>query len=68
MKIYDNLFYHIYELALKSKSNKDMLMFITITVISLCVMFNVFSIFFLLEGFGVLDEKYFRKEHRFSGQ
>lgn len=67
MKVYNILFYYIYELALRSKSNRDMPMFITVTVITLCVMFNVFSFFFLLEGMGILEVEYFKKEYRFIG-
>lgn len=54
MILYNLLFYHIYELALRSKSNRDMPMFITITVINLCFMFNIFSVFLVLEGFGLI--------------
>ena len=66
MTIYNPLFYHIYELALRSKSNRDMPMFITVTVINLCFMFNVFSVFLILEGFGLIGN-YFPKETRFIG-
>lgn len=50
MRIYNILFFHIYELALHSKSNRDMPMFIAISVITLCFMFNVGSIIFILQG------------------
>lgn len=66
MIIYNSLFYHIYELALRSKSNRDMPMFITILVISLCFMFNVFAILFLAEGFG-LSGNYFQRRFRAIG-
>jgi hypothetical protein len=66
MKIYNLLFYYVYELALRSKSNRDMPLFITITIITLCFMFNVFSISLILEGLGVI-ENVFPKESKFIG-
>lgn len=50
MQIYNILFFHIYQLALHSKSNRDMPMFITVSVVSLCFIFNVGSLIFILQG------------------
>ena len=66
MIIYNPLFYYMYELALRSKSNREMPMFITIGVINLCFMFNVFSVVLILEGFGLTTD-FFQKETRFFG-
>ena len=65
--IYNPLFYHIYELALRSKSNRDMPMFVTILVISICFMFNVFAVFLLLDGLGIVNGVFFPKEYRIIG-
>ena len=56
MRIYNLLFIHVYELALRSKSNRDMPMFIVISVITLCFMFNIGSIVFLLQGLQLLPD------------
>lgn len=56
----------MYELALRSKSNREMPMFITISVINLCFMFNVFSVALILEGLGLATDL-FPKETRFIG-
>lgn len=43
-------------------------MFITISIVSLCLMFNVFSLFLVLEGCGLIGEiAFFNKEYRFVG-
>lgn len=67
MRIYDYLFYHIYELALRSESNREMPMFIVVPVISLCIMFNIFTLYFLFEGLGILNSIPYNKEYRFLG-
>ena len=68
MIIYNYLFLHIYELALRSKSNKDMPVFITVTVITMCFMFNIFTIFLCLEGAGIIKGiELFPKEFKVVG-
>jgi hypothetical protein len=43
-------------------------MFITVTVITLCFIFNIGSFLFLLQGLGLIKEaNYFPKETRFLG-
>lgn len=64
MVIYDLLFYHAYELALKSRSNRDMPMFSVITIITLCFMFNVFAILLFAEGAGIINGVSFPKSFR----
>ncbi len=68
MGIYNILFFHIYELALHSKSNRDMPMFITVSVITLCFMFNVGSVIFVLQGAQVItDNNLFPKGGKIIG-
>ena len=68
MQIYNPLFFHIYELALHSKSNRDMPLFITVSVISSCFMFNVGSIVFLLQGAELIaSENLFPKSGKIVG-
>jgi hypothetical protein len=59
MYLYNFLFVHIYELALRSKSNRDMPMYVVIPVIALCFMFNVGSIVFVLQGLHALPDTNF---------
>lgn len=67
MVVYNYLFYHVYELALRSRSNRDMPMFATIGIISLVFMFNVFAISFLIEGMSGNKLVNFSKESRYIG-
>lgn len=48
--LYNSLFIQSYILALRSKSNQDMPLFIPIMLIGVCVGLNLMSIFFLFEG------------------
>lgn len=50
MQIYNHLFFHVYELAINSESNSDMPMLITIPIITLCFIFNVGAVIFILQG------------------
>ncbi|SEL95081.1 hypothetical protein SAMN05421740_11510 [Parapedobacter koreensis] len=48
--IYNSLFIHSYILALRSKSNQDMPLFIPVMLIGLCLVLNLMSILFFIEG------------------
>lgn len=50
MIIYNLLFVHSYLLALKSKSNREMPLFIPFMIIGICLTFNVESILLIIEG------------------
>ena len=67
MVFYNPLFIAMYGLALKSKSNRDMPIFPPLIVVTLCLMFNVFAVMFLLEGFQIIAKNYFLKEWRLIG-
>ncbi|SEL98239.1 hypothetical protein SAMN05421740_1193 [Parapedobacter koreensis] len=48
--LYNSLFIHSYILALRSKSNQDMPLFIPVMLIGLCLALNLMSILFFVEG------------------
>src|SRR5690606_35407532 len=51
--IYNLLFIHSYILALRSKSNQDMPLFVPVMFVTACFIINMFSMVFLLEGAGI---------------
>lgn len=51
--IYNLLFIHSYILALRSKSNQDMPLFVPVMFVTACFIINMFSIVFFLEGTGI---------------
>jgi drug/metabolite transporter (DMT)-like permease len=55
MILYDQLFFHAYCLAKKSKANRDMPLFVPLMVVSVCFIFNLTAVFFLLDAFGVME-------------
>ncbi len=55
MKIYNLLFYKGYQLAKKSRNFNDPPVLGTLLFIAPCVMFNIFTLIFLLQGLGWLD-------------
>jgi predicted Abi (CAAX) family protease len=54
MKVYDYLFYSSYKSAVKSGNFDDTPVIGAITVVVMCVMFNIFTLSFLLNRFGIL--------------
>jgi uncharacterized membrane protein YfcA len=52
--IYDRLFFHAYNISSKSKSNKDMPIFWPLMVVMACFIFNIYTLFFLLDGLQVM--------------
>ncbi len=68
MALYNFLFVHIYELALRSKSNRDMPMYVVIPVITMCFTFNIASIVFILQCLQILpDINFFPRSGRVIG-
>lgn len=59
MNIYNPLFYHSYEIALQSQSNRDYPLFFTLMFVMICIMFNIFSLLFFFEGLGIIENKRF---------
>lgn len=51
--IYNLLFIHSYKLALHSKSNQDMPLFIPVMFVTACFILNMFSVVFFMEGAGI---------------
>ncbi|GMQ30626.1 hypothetical protein [Algoriphagus confluentis] len=64
MGVYNYLFYKGYQLALRSKNFDDLPVLGGIIFVVACVMFNVFTISFLLEGFGIISIS-FKKEYKY---
>lgn len=68
MRIFNHLFFHTYELALNSESNRDMPMLITIPIITLCFMFNVGALIFILQGVHIITAtNFFPKSGKIVG-
>lgn len=61
--IYNYLFFHGYILASKSKSNKDMPIFIPILFVLSCLILNISALLIFISGLG-LDIFLFKKEYR----
>jgi hypothetical protein len=64
MKVYDYLFYSSYKLAVKSGNFEDAPVIGAITVVVMCVMFNIFTLSFLLDRFGILVVT-FKSEYKY---
>lgn len=64
MRVYNYLFYKSYQLAVRSKNFDDMPALGGIIFVVVCIMFNIFTISFVLEGFGVIYIS-FKKEYKY---
>lgn len=64
MRIYNYLFYKTYQLAQRSRNFDDTPVLGGIMFVIGCVMFNIFTISFLLGGFGIVEVS-FEKEYEF---
>lgn len=64
MRVYNYLFYKSYQLAVRSKNFDDMPVLGGIIFVVACVMFNIFTISLVLEGFGIIDIS-FKKEYKY---
>jgi hypothetical protein len=65
MMIYNYLFFKGYQLAVRSRNFDDMPVLGAIIFVVSCVMFNIFTVFLLLEGSGWAEGS-FKKEYKFS--
>lgn len=65
MRIYNYLFYKTYVLALRSKNFDDIPALGGLIFVVLCVMFNIFTLAFLFEGLGIIDDISFKKEYKY---
>lgn len=65
MRIYNYLFYKTYVLALRSKNFDDIPALGGLIFVVLCVMFNIFTLTFLFEGLGIIDDVSFKKEYKY---
>lgn len=63
MFIYNHLFFHAHSLGLKSREISDMPYFLSLGMVSLCFMFNIFAISFILEAFNIFPF-IFKKEYK----
>lgn len=63
MWIYNYLFFKGYQLAVRSRNFNDMPVLGAIVFVVLCIMFNIFTVFLLLEGLGLTDLS-FNKEYK----
>jgi uncharacterized protein YacL len=61
MKVYNYLFFKGYQLAVRSRNFDDMPVLGAIVFVVLCIMFNIFTVFFLLEGLGWTDVSFEKK-------
>jgi hypothetical protein len=64
MRAYDYLFYKSYQLAVRSRNFDDMPALGGTVFVVLCVMFNVFAVSLVLEGFG-FSYISFEKEYKY---
>lgn len=68
MRIINYLFFHVYELALNSESNRDMPMLITVPIVTVCFMFNAGALIFILQGADLITSiNFFPKSERIVG-
>jgi len=65
MRIYNYLFYKTYVLALRSKNFDDIPALGGLIFVVLCVIFNIFTLAFLFEGLGIIDDVSFKKEYKY---
>jgi len=61
--LYKHLFFHAHSLSLNYGSSKDMPYFFSLTIVALCFMFNVQTMFFLLETFDIVPY-IFKREYK----
>ncbi|MGE8292524.1 MAG: hypothetical protein ACN6ON_12625 [Sphingobacterium sp.] len=64
MKIYNYLFYKGYQMAVRSGNYQDIPVFGALLYAALCLMFNIFTLLFLLEGANIVSIS-FPKQYRF---
>lgn len=65
MSIYNYLFFKSYLLAQRSRNFDDVPILGGILFVIPCVMFNLFALFFLLEGFGIIDNIKLPEKYKF---
>jgi hypothetical protein len=63
--IYDYLFYKSYQLGKWSRNFEDIPVLAGVMWVSMCFMFNVFTITFILEGLGYLNSVIFDTQYKF---
>jgi NADH:ubiquinone oxidoreductase subunit 6 (subunit J) len=61
MKVYDFLFYKSYKLAIRSKNFDDMPALGGVIFVVACLMFNIFTVFLVLEGFEIIKVSFEKK-------
>ncbi|CAL2108096.1 conserved membrane hypothetical protein [Tenacibaculum sp. 190524A02b] len=54
--MYNYLIFHAYNLALKSRENRDEPVYIVMMLLIMCIGFNIYSVFFLLKGVGIIND------------
>ena len=54
--MYNYLIFHAYNLALKSRENRDEPVYIVMMLLAVCVSLNTYSILFLLKGVGIIND------------
>lgn len=65
MKIYNYLFYKTYLLTQRSKNFEDMPALGGLLFVAACLMFNIFTVFGLLDAWGVNTGIEYQKEYKF---
>ena len=63
--IYDYLFYKSYQLGKRSRNFEDMPTLAGVIWVGICLMFNIFTFIFLLEGFGAIEGFIFDKKYKY---
>jgi len=64
MRIYNYLFYKTYLLSKSSKNFEDMPALGGLLFVAACLMFNIFTVFGLLDAWGVITGIEFKKEYK----
>jgi MFS superfamily sulfate permease-like transporter len=65
MRIYNLLFYKSYQLAIRSKNFDDLPVLGGLIFVAACVMFNIFTVFGVLQGIGIIDSNLFDKKYKY---
>jgi hypothetical protein len=65
MRIYNYLFYKTFVLSKRSKNFEDMPALGGLLFVAACLMFNIFTVFGLLDAWGVSTGIEFKKEYKF---
>lgn len=65
MRIYNYLFYKTFVLSKRSKNFEDMPALGGLLFVAACLMFNIFTVFGLLDAWGVNTGIEFKKEYKF---